>query len=1125
MKGNLSPTEKTKFLSFKFTFPPKYAVDYKDKRRNIIKQLFSPPQPNVDIEYEEYSKKGIRGYVLREKNHEERILVVTNTDKSQEGFNKIIRIKGFKKNIKIDKFASSTDFTSKYWLDHPDLKKSLEKAEKINLESQTKKVIKSWEGQFNLIEEIKNDKGEITKPGLRKPQIGAIHAVLSNWTLTDNLATVVMPTGTGKTEVMLSLLIRGLCEKLLVVVPTDALRKQISEKYITLGVLKDFGIITDKARYPIVGIIKHKFKSPDEANNFFKNCNVAVTTMNIAGQMDSIIQKSIVEQISHLFIDEAHHTEAPTWREFKDHFREKPLKRIIQFTATPFRKDGKRLDGEIIYRYSIRLAQKDKYFAKINFDPINEYDPRKHDKEIAKKAVKQLQNDLDKGYDHVLMARVNNIQRAQEVHKFYAPYTKLNPVQIHSKIKSVKESKSIREKIINKEARIVICVNMMGEGFDLPELKIAAFHDIRKSLPITLQLVGRFARPKKGRIGEATVIANMANQDTEDELSELYAQDADWNQLISDMSGAVNERIKKLIDFLSGFKTFPKELPLQNIRPALSTVVYTTDISSWKPENFRQGFNKYDSFFKVYHDINKEKNILVIVTVSKIPLIWGKFKEEDFFDVSLELHILYWDKQKNLLFINTSNTSSYHKKLAEAVAGDVNLINGPNVFRCLYNIHLLRYNNMGAKSIIGRLISFIMRMGSDVGRGLTESQLASTAWAVLFGHGYEDGKKTSMGCSIKGRIWSHLRGNIDDLVNWCDCVGEKILNKNINVTNVLKGAIIPVAIFNRPQVMPIGIEWPDKLYRQLENKVCFHVGNMRNKEEMEVSFLYESSIDLTDPTKTGPLKLSVSSDKFFAEYRLDLKTANYKFIHVSGDKILLTLGNTLVYLEEFFDSNPPSIKFADGSMLEGNLLFKLKKRILPFSLKKLLVWDWKEVNIQKESQGVEKKLYTIQYRVIQKLKSGNYDVIFDDDGKGEAADVITIKKGKKEISVEFYHCKFSKEKTPGNRLEDLYQVCGQAQKSIHWMESPIELFNHLFRRDPKTIKGKSASRFERGTPEKLEIIKKMSHSDLEVTLSIFIVQPGISKKQIGRKQLELLGVTENYLMETYMLPLKVISSA
>jgi len=39
-----------------------------------------------------------------------------------------------------------------------------------------------------------------------------------------------------------------------------------------------------------------------------------------------------------------------------------------------------------------------------------------------------------------------------------------------------------------------------------------------------------------------------------------------------------------------------------------------------------------------------------------------------------------------------------------------------------------------------------------------------------------------------------------------------------------------------------------------------------------------------------------------------------------------------------------------------------------------------------------------------------------------------------------------------------------------------------------------------------------------------IVQPGLSKAQVSREQLELLSVTETYLMETYRLPFGVIAS-
>jgi hypothetical protein len=157
-------------------------------------------------------------------------------------------------------------------------------------------------------------------------------------------------------------------------------------------------------------------------------------------------------------------------------------------------------------------------------------------------------------------------------------------------------------------------------------------------------------------------------------------------------------------------------------------------------------------------------------------------------------------------------------------------------------------------------------------------------------------------------------------------------------------------------------------------------------------------------------------------------------------------------------------------------------------------------------------------------------VVFDDDGKGEAADVVAIRLRESEketwIDVEFYHCKFSKDK-PGARIKDLYEVCGQAQKSIHWMErheKHVELFSHLLRREPKKSKNRQSSRFERGDHDELVKIKEMSEL-WPVRLKISIVQPGLSKENVSKTQLELLSVTENHLLETYQLPFSVIGSA
>lgn len=45
-----------------------------------------------------------------------------------------------------------------------------------------------------------------------------------------------------------------------------------------------------------------------------------------------------------------------------------------------------------------------------------------------------------------------------------------------------------------------------------------------------------------------------------------------------------------------------------------------------------------------------------------------------------------------------------------------------------------------------------------------------------------------------------------------------------------------------------------------------------------------------------------------------------------------------------------------------------------------------------------------------------------------------------------------------------------------------------------------------------------------VLLRIYIVQPGVSKKELTREQLELLAVTETYLMETFNVPFGVVVS-
>ena len=74
------------------------------------------------------------------------------------------------------------------------------------------RVRESWFAAFNFIGEDQLREGQV---GLRRPQLGALHAIHAHWSTKSDVATVVMPTGTGKTETMLATMISGMCTRVI----------------------------------------------------------------------------------------------------------------------------------------------------------------------------------------------------------------------------------------------------------------------------------------------------------------------------------------------------------------------------------------------------------------------------------------------------------------------------------------------------------------------------------------------------------------------------------------------------------------------------------------------------------------------------------------------------------------------------------------------------------------------------------------------------------------------------------------------------------------------------------------------------------------------------------------------
>ncbi len=977
-------------------------------------------------------------------------------------------------------------------------------------------VVDSWDGKFKFIKEDI----ESGKEWLRSPQIWALYSILSHIQDSDERWIVVMPTGTWKTETMLCTMIANKCKKILVTVPSDSLRTQLSNKFISLSLLRKFNIIDNTCYDPIVGVINQWFKNKEDLSSFINKCNVVVTTMDILTDSPQDQKYIISSNFSNLFVDEAHHSEAKTWKEFIDLFDKS---KVLLFTATPFRNDGKKLNWKFIFNFSLRKAQKQKYYKKINFLPIREYDKDKADKKIAIKAVNQLRDDISHWYNHIIMARCLSKNRAIEVFEYYKDYHDLNPVLIYTWIPWLKDKIiSIKEKRHN----IIVCVNMLGEWFDLPELKIAAIHDERQSLPVALQFIWRFTRESFDRLGNASFITNLAYPPLQEELNILYSRDADWNLLLPNISEISTDKEINFKNFLDWFNNLEKSnIPFQNIKPAMSTVVYYNSSVDWNPSKWKEWISKINTYQHQFSDYNNDNKTLVIILWKIIKIDWWDFDTVQ--NMEWNMIVVHWQysDDKNLVFIHSSFDFSTDKLVKSIFWDNFRMIKDMNVFKIFHDVKRLTLYNVWARKN-WRDISFQSFFWRWVQDGIDLLLQWTLIKNNIFWVWFKEWEKVSLGCSVKGKIWSYLRWNLDELVQWCHQIWDILINPNINTNIVLENTLVPVIIDRRPQEVPIAIEWHPEMYEHTENSYVINI-------EWNRYDLSNSELDIIQTPINQDLRFCFKSEDFNIEFELQLWSRDidweievfYKIKQLSQKTALISYQGNTSSLEEFFQTYTPTIWFANEAQLFQNSYVKPKNGVDWIPLNNIVSLDWTWVSLNKESQYIYPyEQDSIQYFFINKIKE-DFQIIYDDDWKWEIADIIWINTDDKKIDIHLYHLKYAKDWEINNDIENFYHVCWQAQKSLNWKyRNWKDFFDHLLRRKTKTKNWETCSRIIKGTEDDLELLLNAAKWTKEMKFHIYIVQPSLSKNNASNDILLLLGNTYHYLHTIGNVKLKVFTS-
>jgi superfamily II DNA or RNA helicase len=332
---------------------------------------------------------------------------------------------------------------------------------------------------YNLIRYVLAGDGQV---GLRKSQVGALHATSAHFTLQERPAIIVLPTGAGKTAVLMLTPYILRASRTLIITQSRFVRDQITQDYKALRTLKLVQALPEDLPPPAIFENKKTICSIEEWETF-RQYDAVIALPNSASPAYKQIPSPPRDLFDLVLIDEAHHSTAPTWNALMDAF---PYARCVLFTATPFRRDGKEIKGKYVYTYPIQRAFEDGIYGEMLYVPVESAPGTSADVELAREAARVFREDADTGFTHVVMVRADSRPRANELAEIYRQHTTLKLEIVHSG-RSQRHTEQVVQRLRQGDLDGVICVNMLGEGFDLPHLKIAALHAPHRSLAVTLQ--------------------------------------------------------------------------------------------------------------------------------------------------------------------------------------------------------------------------------------------------------------------------------------------------------------------------------------------------------------------------------------------------------------------------------------------------------------------------------------------------------------------------------------------------------------------------------------------------------------------------------------------------------------
>ncbi len=956
------------------------------------------------------------------------------------------------------------------------------------------------------------------RKGLRDAQVKGAYLIVGHFWASSRPALAVMPTGSGKTAVILltSILLRA--RRVLVITPSRMLREQVASKFRAFDPLIALGALSEAAPLPSVYELDNRPLQESDWTDLAQHHVIVATPHAVSPKLKGVVPPP-KDFFDVLIFDEGHHAPAPIYRAIADAL---PQAKTVLFTATPYRRDEQPIHGDLVFTYELGQARRDGVFGSLRYAPVHTLDLTKGDEAIARAVEAQFKRDRAAGLRHSIMVRTLGRTRAGELEKIYKDVTGLTLARVDS-AQSAARIKEVIEKLKEGSIDGVIAVDMLGEGFDFPQLKIAGLHAPHSSLAVTLQqFIGRFARTSEGGLGTATFFAIPA--EIEGEASRLYRPGAEWNELVEDLSRERIELERETREVVASFESVSDEVLgvasetearalLHALRPYFHTKVY--DVLGSVDLGADLGIP--DSFDTVLHHHSEKHNAVIWIGRTATPARWST--AEQVATVSHELLVVAHVPEHRLLFVTTTRKSiTDYDMVVEAVAGeDVRRLAANEIMRVLHDLTEAEFFSVGMRNRTGfggvGAESYKMISGRAASRAIRAADGAHYDQGHVYGHGREGGQWVTIGCSTSSKVWSNRREALPELFKWFRVLAGKLRDvRAVQTQSGLDHLGVPVRIetFDEPI---IAVELPHEAYRKEGLQLRFKVGDVEHSAWLvDVAPRIEAQDD-----HSVTFVLTAGTEELRYRYRLDQRPPLVAAdVQAEGASIVGNSDRSAESALAFFTEHPLPCYTRSLGRIDGDFLAKARTSASAFAhAEQIDPVDWHTLGVDPELEkpnGMKGKRSIFEY-VVDRLRAEGVSVLFADDGSNEIADFVAVRVAGALSHVELYHCKAAgSADVPTDSVADVYEVVGQAVKCRRWLDPSL-----LLARVKKRVAGAKNSKFEVGD---LPTLATLLANSSKVVFHVVIVQPAI--RHVPKDTIaDILGAADAYLRGGNEQPLRV----